>query len=110
MSRRHVVGLISDTHGLLRSEALDLVRGRGFIVHAGDIGDPQILQALANLAPVTAVRGNIDTGAWAQSLPETVVLRVGESASFYVLHGIEERGGRLGRYSVSPLLSGFSAG
>jgi uncharacterized protein len=102
MSRRHVVGLISDTHGLLRSEAVDLLRGSDFIVHAGDIGNPHILQALADLAPVTAVRGNIDTGAWAQSLPETEVLRVGEVASFYVLHNIEH-------LDLDPAAAGFQA-
>jgi putative phosphoesterase len=102
MSRRHVVGLISDTHGLLRSEALDLLRGSDFIVHAGDIGNPQILQALADLAPVTAARGNIDTGSWAQSLPETEVLRIGEVASFYVLHNIEH-------LDLDPAAAGFQA-
>jgi uncharacterized protein len=102
MSRRHVVGLISDTHGLLRSEALDLLRGSDFIVHAGDIGNPQILQALADLAPVTAARGNIDTGSWAQSLPETEVLRFGEVASFYVLHNIEH-------LDLDPAAAGFQA-
>jgi uncharacterized protein len=102
MSRRHVVGLISDTHGLLRSEAVDLLRGSDFIVHAGDIGNPHILQALADLAPVAAVRGNIDTGAWAQSLPETEVLRVGEVASFYVLHNIEH-------LDLDPAAAGFQA-
>ena len=102
MSRRHVVGLISDTHGLLRPEAVDLLRGSDFIVHAEDIGNPHILQALADLAPVTAVRGNIDTGAWAQSLPETEVLRVGEVASFYVLHNIEH-------LDLDPVAAGFQA-
>jgi uncharacterized protein len=102
MSRRHVVGLISDTHGLLRSEAVDLLRGSDFIVHAGDIGNPHILQALADLAPVAAVRGNIDTGAWAQSLPETEVLRVGEVASFYVLHNIEH-------LDLDPVAAAFQA-
>jgi uncharacterized protein len=102
MSRRHVVGLISDTHGLLRPEAVDLLRGSDFIVHAEDIGNPHILQALADLAPVAAVRGNIDTGAWAQSLPETEVLRVGEVASFYVLHNIEH-------LDLDPVAAGFQA-
>jgi uncharacterized protein len=71
-------------------------------VHAGDIGNPHILQALADLAPVTAVRGNIGTGAWAQSLPETEVLRVGEVASFYVLHNIEH-------LDLDPAAAGFQA-
>ena len=71
-------------------------------MHAGDIGNPHILQALADLAPVTAVRGNIDKGAWAQSLPETEVLRVGEVASFYVLHNIEH-------LDLDPAAAGFQA-
>ena len=71
-------------------------------MHAGDIGNPQILQALADLAPVTAARGNIDTGSWAQSLPETEVLRIGEVASFYVLHNIEH-------LDLDPAAAGFQA-
>jgi putative phosphoesterase len=90
MSRQHVVGLISDTHGLLRPEAIDLLKGSDFIVHAGDVGAPEILVELARLAPVTAVRGNIDKGAWAQALPETDVLQVGEAAFVYLLHRIED--------------------
>ena len=63
MPDRHMIGLISDTHGLLRPEALDLLRGSDFIVHAGDIGAPEILVELARLAPVTAIRGNVDKAA-----------------------------------------------
>ena len=72
------VGLISDTHGLLRPEATAFLRGSDFIVHGGDICDPRILEELAALAPVTAVRGNNDTGAWAESLRETEMLQIGE--------------------------------
>ncbi len=90
MPRQCDVGLISDTHGLLRPEALDLLGGSDFIVHAGDVGDPQIMATLACVAPVTAVRGNIDEGVWAQSLPEAEVLKVGEAALLYVLHNIED--------------------
>jgi putative phosphoesterase len=71
------VGLISDTHGLLRAEALEALRGSRYIVHAGDIGDPAILEALSRLAPVTAVRGNNDIGPWARKLPETATLKAG---------------------------------
>jgi len=84
-----IVGLISDTHGLLRPEAVALLRGSDFIIHAGDVGDPRILQDLATLAPITAVRGNVDTGAWAAGLPETAVLTVGPVA-IHVLHRIED--------------------
>jgi putative phosphoesterase len=79
MSRhRFRVGLISDTHGMLRSEAVEALRGSDFIVHAGDIGHIGIIEQLAKLAPVSAVRGNNDNGAWAAKLPETEVLNVGE--------------------------------
>ncbi len=84
------IGLISDTHGLLRPEALDLLLGSDFIVHAGDVGRPEIIAELARLAPVTAVRGNIDTAVWAQSLPATDVLDAGDSTCLYVLHRIED--------------------
>lgn len=86
MATRHVrVGLISDTHGLLRPEAVEALRGSDFIVHAGDVGDAAILQALAALAPVTAVRGNNDRGPWAAALPEASTLTVG-ATRIHVVH------------------------
>jgi putative phosphoesterase len=102
MARKIIVGLISDTHGLLRPEALDLLRGSDFIVHAGDIGDPEVVAELARLAPVAAVRGNIDRATWAQSIPETVVLEVGGTALLYVLHNIED-------LDLDPAAAGFHA-
>ena len=71
------VGLISDTHGLLRPAALAFLRSSDFIVHGGDVGDPAILQALRAVAPLTAVRGNNDRADWARALPETALLEVG---------------------------------
>ena len=68
------IGVISDTHGLLRPEALEALDGVCHILHAGDVGDPGHLEVLASIAPVTAIRGNIDRGPWAQALPETVSL------------------------------------
>jgi len=79
------IGLVSDTHGMLRPEALAALRGCDHIVHGGDIGDPAILDALAALAPVTAVRGNNDTAAWAATLPETTRLHCA-GVTLYVLH------------------------
>ena len=79
------VGLISDTHGLLRPEALDFLRGSDFIVHAGDIGAPEVLEALSAIAPVTAVRGNNDRERWASGIPETAVLTV-DGMRIYVIH------------------------
>ena len=84
-----IIGVISDTHGLLRPEALAALQGSHYIIHAGDIGDPQILDKLAEIAPVTAVRGNVDHGAWAKKIPETNVLEIGK-ISLYILHSIEE--------------------
>jgi uncharacterized protein len=83
------IGILSDTHGLLRPEVVQLLRGCDHIVHAGDVGDQSVLDALHELAPVTAVRGNIDMGEWAQLLPQTQTLRIGGIALF-VLHDIKE--------------------
>jgi putative phosphoesterase len=83
------VGLISDTHGLMRPEALDALLGADFIVHGGDIGGREVLDALAAIAPVTAVRGNNDRDAWARALPDTAVLEVGD-ARVYVIHDIRD--------------------
>lgn len=86
-----VIGVISDTHGLLRPEALETLEGWGceMIVHAGDVGDPEILDALSEIAPVRAVRGNVDRGAWAERLPWTEVVEAA-GLSVYVLHILEE--------------------
>ena len=72
-----LIGVISDTHGLLRPEALKALRGSQHIIHAGDVGEPEILEQLATIAPVTAVRGNVDKAAWARKLPETEVVEIG---------------------------------
>jgi len=83
------VGLIADTHGLLRPQALDFLRGCEHIIHAGDIAGPGILEPLAALAPLTVVRGNNDRGAWAAALPETAVLRLG-AVAIYVIHDLKQ--------------------
>ena len=83
------VGLISDTHKLLRPQAVDALQGSDFIIHAGDVGDPGILDALQRIAPVTAVRGNIDRADWASALPHTAVLELGGSA-IHVIHDLAE--------------------
>ncbi|HEV2431507.1 MAG TPA: metallophosphoesterase family protein [Burkholderiales bacterium] len=93
------VGLISDTHGLLRPEALAFLRGSDFIVHAGDIGDAAVLEELRRLAPLTAVRGNNDNGPWAKSIAETEVLEVG-GVLIYVLHDLAE-------LDLDPVAAGF---
>lgn len=83
------VGLVSDTHGLLRPQVLAFLRGSDLIVHAGDICDPRILEELATLAPVTAVRGNNDRGAWAERLRDTELLQIGE-VWLYALHDLSQ--------------------
>jgi len=81
------VGLISDTHGLLRPDAASFLQGSDCIVHAGDICDPAILERLAAIAPVTAVRGNNDRGAWAERLNETEFVQAG-GISIYAIHDL----------------------
>jgi len=99
------IGVISDTHGLLRPEAVRALAGSERIIHAGDVGDPAILEELARIAPVSAVRGNVDRGVLARELPATAVVEVGEVA-LYLLHDLAE----LGHYlKGSPTAAGFGA-
>ena len=81
----HLIGVISDTHGLLRPQAVQALEGAELIIHAGDIGNPKILRALERIAPVYAVRGNTDRGDWAADLPHTLMIEVG-AVHLYVLH------------------------
>jgi len=83
------IGLISDTHGLLRPEALAFLAGSGHIVHGGDIGNPEILERLAAIAPLTVVRGNNDSAAWARTIPGTARLAVG-GVTILVIHDLKE--------------------
>jgi uncharacterized protein len=90
MSRRFRatrVGVISDTHGLLRPEAISALHGSDLILHAGDVGKPQVLEALQAIAPVVAIRGNNDEGGWADALPSTEVVEIGTSA-LYLVHDL----------------------
>ncbi len=93
------VGLISDTHGLLRREALEALRRSELIIHAGDVGDAKILEELRKLAPVVAVRGNVDTEEWARTLPLTTVAEAG-AALIYVLHDVNA-------LDLDPAAAGF---
>ncbi|HVQ12195.1 MAG TPA: metallophosphoesterase family protein [Vicinamibacterales bacterium] len=95
------VGVISDTHGLLRPEATEALKGSDLIVHAGDVGGTQILEQLRGIAPTFAVRGNVDTGPWAQGLPTTEVVQVG-ALHLYVLHDIAA-------LDLDPHAAGFAA-
>lgn len=93
------IGLISDTHGLLRQQALEALRGSELILHAGDVGKPEILTALRELAPVVAVRGNVDTSDWARALPETAVAEAGKIL-LYILHDVHT-------LDLNPAATGF---
>ena len=94
-----IVGLISDTHGLMRREALTALEGSDLIIHAGDVGKPEILDQLRALAPVVAVKGNIDKGPWASRLPLTAVADAG-AVLLYVLHDIQQ-------LDLNPSAAGF---
>jgi putative phosphoesterase len=93
------IGVISDTHSLLRPEAIAALRGSDRVLHAGDVGDPGILDRLCELAPVTAVRGNVDRGPWAAALPETELVEV-EGLSIYLIHD-------LGQLDLKPEAAGI---
>lgn len=85
-----LIGVISDTHGLLRPEAVAHLRGVERIIHAGDIGKPEVIAALEALAPVTAVRGNVDTGQWALRYPVRQFLTLGDGVEVLVLHNLND--------------------
>jgi uncharacterized protein len=93
------IGVISDTHGLLRPQALRALEGSDLIIHAGDVGDPEILERLKTIAPVFAVRGNVDTDTWALALPETEVIET-DTATIYVLHDVHA-------LDLDPVAAGF---
>lgn len=96
-----LVGVISDTHGLLRPEAVEMLRGSEHIIHAGDIGAPEIIPALEKLAPVTAIRGNIDRQDWCRKFSETEVVELG-SLHIYILHDVNA-------IDLNPKAAGFAA-
>jgi hypothetical protein len=95
------IGVISDTHGLLRPEAQRALQGVQLILHAGDVGAPEILTQLKLIAPVFAVRGNVDTESWAEELPLTTVVEISDF-HFYVLHNLRE-------LDLNPQAAGFDA-
>jgi putative phosphoesterase len=97
----YLVGVISDTHGLLRPQALEALVGSQLVVHAGDIGSPDILPTLARLAPTEAVRGNVDTEDWARAIPETIVVEF-QGRSLYILHDVKQ-------LDLDPRAAGFAA-
>jgi uncharacterized protein len=95
------IGVISDTHRLIRPEALDALKGVDHIIHAGDIGSPNVIEELSRIAPVTAVRGNVDTEDWAKKFQKTEIVEFDE-VMIYVLHNIAN-------LNLDPRAAGFSA-
>jgi putative phosphoesterase len=96
-----VLGVISDTHGLLRPEAIQALRGSDLILHAGDVGSPDILEELRRIAAVKAVRGNVDNSPWCETLPQTEVIEAG-GLSLYMLHDLKQ-------LDLNPAAAGFAA-
>lgn len=96
-----IIGVISDTHGLLRPEALTALRSSEHVIHAGDIGAPEIIPELERIAPVTAIRGNVDREPWTNRFPETEVAELG-GLQFYIIHD-------LNALDLNPRAPGFAA-
>ena len=96
-----LIGVISDTHGLLRPEALDALKGSELIIHAGDIGKPEVLTSLTSLAPVLAIRGNNDRESWAKKIPDILHLRA-NGACLFIIHNVND-------LEVDPGAEGFHA-
>jgi putative phosphoesterase len=94
-----IIGVISDTHGLMRNEALTALEGSELILHAGDVGAPKVLEALRTIAPVVAIRGNIDKDNWSAVLPLTAVVET-RHARIYMLHDLHE-------LDLDPAAAGF---
>ncbi len=105
--RARVVGVISDTHGLMRPQALRALTGVDHIIHAGDIGAPEVLAALNALAPVTAIRGNNDRFVWARRIPDRATLQIG-AARLYVVHDVHELGIDASSAGFAAVIAGHS--
>lgn len=99
--KEHRIGVISDTHGLVRPEVIEAFRGVELIIHAGDVGRPEVLTTLQAVAPVVAIRGNVDRGEWAKRLPVTEVVTIGKIL-LYVLHDVHQ-------LDLDPAAVGFRA-
>jgi uncharacterized protein len=95
------IGVIADTHGLLRPQAVAALQGSALIIHAGDVGRPEILEELRRIAPVVAVRGNVDRGAWAMPLPHSEIVEH-DGVRLYVIHILED-------LDLDPPAAGFHA-
>jgi uncharacterized protein len=101
------IGVISDTHGLLRPEAVDALKGCDRIIHAGDVGSPDVLQHIRQIAPVVAVRGNVDKGRWALALPDTETIDL-DGHTIYVLHILADFDLQLAPPGINAVVYGHS--
>ena len=102
-----LIGLISDTHGLVRPQALDALRGVDLIIHAGDIGKPEVLDALKHIAPLTVIKGNNDRGPWATRLPETKTVAIG-AAKLFLIHDVNDLAFDPSKRGIAAVISGHS--
>jgi len=102
-----IIGVISDTHGLVRPEAMVALKGVKLIIHGGDIGKVEVLQSLSSIAPVCAIRGNNDGGTWAKKLPDVLNLRV-NGLKFYAIHDVNELEGDPNAARIHAVISGHS--
>ena len=102
-----LIGLISDTHGLVRAQALEALRGVDLIIHAGDIGKAEVLNALKPIAPLHAIKGNNDRGAWAKKLPDAMFLTVG-GIKLYLIHDVHELSFEPAKQGIAAVISGHS--
>jgi len=102
-----LIGIISDTHGLMRPEAVSALTGCNIILHAGDIGKPEVLESLKQIAPVYPIRGNNDTGTWAEKIPNHLMAKVGE-IKFYIIHDVKELKLDLKKEGINVVVSGHS--
>ncbi|WP_082637479.1 metallophosphoesterase family protein [Bradyrhizobium retamae] len=101
------IGVISDTHGILRPEAEQRLAGVAHIIHAGDIGRPEVIHGLRRIAPVIAIRGNVDKGPWAENYPDTETVRLGEQ-SIHILHDIQDLQLDPAECGINVVISGHS--
>ncbi len=101
------IGVISDTHGLLRPEAEQRLAGVDHIIHAGDIGRPEVIERLRRIAPVVAIRGNVDKGPWAEDYPDTATVRLGDH-SIHILHDVHDLRLDPVRCGIDVVISGHS--
>ena len=102
-----LIGLISDTHGLVRPQALAALEGADLIIHAGDIGKPEVLDSLKTIAPLVAIKGNVDRDGWAKSLPDTKALKIG-ATRIYLIHNVNELDFDPARRGYQVVVSGHS--